>query len=173
MLGHERGSPLLDSLAQAGAVVGVYKYDDTAAIVADSDSSPSSPPSSSAAASTPWIVRATAGVLNNQAVVPSDPAWCTPSASGVAPTSLYQHIQRKHWNVGFLKYYELKQIPNFLLATPILILTGFSVMQYGRFWIAHLLQLSSAGGGARSLAARVSSGVPTGLARLVRAHDRR
>lgn len=38
--------------------------------------------------------------------------------------TFYNYIQRKHWNVGFLHYFQLKQIPNFLLAAPILIYSG-------------------------------------------------
>ena len=45
------------------------------------------------------------------------PPWC---ASRLP--DLYAHVQSTHWNVGFLRAYELKQLPNFALAAPALAL---------------------------------------------------
>jgi phosphatidylinositol glycan class V len=35
--------------------------------------------------------------------------------------SIYTFVQQKYWNVGLFRYYQLKQVPNFLLAAPALI----------------------------------------------------
>lgn len=58
---------------------------------------------------------------------PLQPDWCKESALSF---SLYAWTQRRHWNVGPLHYYQTKQIPNFLLAAPILILSILGVFSW-------------------------------------------
>ncbi|CAK9187826.1 unnamed protein product [Ilex paraguariensis] len=43
---------------------------------------------------------------------------------------LYNYIQSRYWGVGFLRYFQLKQLPNFLLASPILSLALCSIIYY-------------------------------------------
>ncbi|GAX12342.1 phosphatidylinositol glycan, class V [Fistulifera solaris] len=50
------------------------------------------------------------------------PAWCEQGPW----FNLYGHVQKKYWNVGFLRYFQIKQIPNFLLAGPILMLSALA-----------------------------------------------
>ncbi|MCL4125787.1 UNVERIFIED_CONTAM: hypothetical protein GTU68_000524, partial [Idotea baltica] len=38
------------------------------------------------------------------------------------PPLAYQHIQEKYWEVGMFRYYELRQVPNFLLALPVVMM---------------------------------------------------
>ncbi|KAL5966602.1 GPI mannosyltransferase 2, partial [Taenia solium] len=55
------------------------------------------------------------------------PLWC----AGV-PWSSYMLLQKKFWDVGMFTYYQWKQLPNFLLALPVLFLVFKSVSLFGR-----------------------------------------
>ena len=57
----------------------------------------------------------------------SDPEWC----DWKVPIP-YSYIQDRYWNVGVLRYFEFKQVPNFLLATPVVILSILAMAKY--FW---------------------------------------
>jgi len=62
------------------------------------------------------------------------PDWC----SNGPYFNLYSFVQRKHWNVGLFRYYHLKQLPNFLLAAPILVIASTAVATWiGYSWIRY------------------------------------
>ncbi|XP_034243618.1 GPI mannosyltransferase 2 [Thrips palmi] len=81
---------------------------------------------------------------NNSLVLPAldqdvqrDPLhWC----NSKMPLA-YSYVQDHYWNVGFLRYFEWKQVPNFILATPILsfiICRSIIFLNQNRFLVLHL-----------------------------------
>lgn len=65
--------------------------------------------------------------IKNNLILPSNGSieWC----QAKIPIA-YSYIQKKYWNVGFLNYYELKQIPNFILALPVLYVMIVCIKEY-------------------------------------------
>ena len=59
------------------------------------------------------------------------PEWCGTKHN--MSFSIYSYVQRKHWNVGFLRYYNWKQIPNFVLAFPVLAIGVMATLTWIKF----------------------------------------
>ena len=69
------------------------------------------------------------GLLKNFVMAGNKSEETSPWCSNRLPLS-YSYVQSHYWDVGFLKYYELKQIPNFLLALPVIILVIVNTYSY-------------------------------------------
>ncbi|XP_055715724.1 GPI mannosyltransferase 2 [Phlebotomus papatasi] len=53
----------------------------------------------------------------------------------------YSYVQSHYWDVGFMRYYEFKQLPNFLLAMPIVIVILSKFLHYVRCFPRYSLRL--------------------------------
>lgn len=65
------------------------------------------------------------GIENCYVFPGSNSSWC----SWNIPFA-YSYVQDHYWNVGFLKYYQFKQIPNFILAAPIVYIVFNGVYKF-------------------------------------------
>ncbi|KAL0268654.1 UNVERIFIED_CONTAM: hypothetical protein PYX00_010504 [Menopon gallinae] len=65
------------------------------------------------------------GVENNFVFPGSNSSWC----NNAIPMA-YSYVQSHYWNVGFLRYYEIKQIPNFFLALPVFFIVFIGSFDY-------------------------------------------
>ncbi|XP_044527304.1 GPI mannosyltransferase 2 isoform X1 [Gracilinanus agilis] len=64
------------------------------------------------------------------------PSWCTWRLP-----LIYSYVQDVYWNVGFLRYFELRQVPNFLLAGPVAVLGAWAAWTYVTANLQHCLTL--------------------------------
>jgi len=77
----------------------------------------------------------------NEGSLSNQPSWCL----SVVP-NIYGHVQKHYWNQGFLNYYELKQVPNFFIAAPMILISCSGIAYYFqniKLWETHQLHINS------------------------------
>ncbi|KAG0002533.1 hypothetical protein BGZ79_002811 [Entomortierella chlamydospora] len=62
--------------------------------------------------------------------------WCNSTVP-----MIYTFVQDFYWNVGFLRYYEIKQIPNFLMAAPMITLCASGIVYYTLYDLPRAISL--------------------------------
>ncbi|AMD21284.1 HER005Cp [Eremothecium sinecaudum] len=71
-------------------------------------------------------------LLPYKAFCSQDSQWCSENRFGIPfPTNLfYSYLQAKYWNVGFLNYWSVNNIPNFIIALPNIVLIWYSTIYF-------------------------------------------
>ncbi|QLL34442.1 hypothetical protein HG536_0G03040 [Torulaspora globosa] len=75
--------------------------------------------------------------LPYQAFCPQRGEWCTTQMFDGLPftkTNFYGFIQSRYWNCGFLRYWTLNNIPNFLIAMPNFVVMFYSTIYFTRIY---------------------------------------
>lgn len=62
------------------------------------------------------------------------PAWCASSLP-----CIYTYSQSKYWDVGFLRYWSLSQLPNFIIASPVYFLVANYAIAYVKYHLSPTL----------------------------------
>lgn len=63
-------------------------------------------------------------------------SWCQ-----LTVPAIYSFVQEHYWNVGLLRYFTREQIPNFLLASPMILLSVCGIISYCRKNLKTILTL--------------------------------
>lgn len=70
--------------------------------------------------------------------LPGDPVWCQLYQDGTVKSSMpYTWIQKNHWENGFLRYWQLRKLPNFLLFAPCAYFSIIYLFQEFRIAVLH------------------------------------
>lgn len=76
-------------------------------------------------------------ILPYETFCPQRGEWCTTQFFQGLPftrTTFYGYIQSHYWNCGFLKYWTVNNIPNFLIAMPNFVVMLYSTVYFTRIY---------------------------------------
>lgn len=77
----------------------------------------------------PFLYHDYTGYQNHCTLTQDKSFWCDHVRQKYG-IGMYSTIQKIHWNVGLFHYYQIKQIPNFILAAPILSISIYAIYKW-------------------------------------------